>query len=375
MLRGSWCRGNIGCSEPDLLGEPTVKKLNVMLGVGAVLTAAATWAATAVLQSVAQAQPAQAGDIGFAGSWLTTYGEMVLVVDGDRVTGRYELGGGSSIEGTVRDGVLRFRYAEPSLDKGFGEFRLAPDGMAFFGKWRIDGMGDGPLSSQDQSWYGIRTTTPRGSAAPDPGPWLVILEPHWEQSLRDSEYSFGEMLRNYYRRLPHLQVRHRRIHDRADFVRVGREIGGIEGDVFLYIASHGTQAGATLSDGNIDASLMADLLSSCSNVQLVHFGSCLVAGGTVPEDILRRLAPERRVPISGFKETADWGGSAVVDFAYFDNLFERQMPPKDAVEATRRNVLFAGDAAPGPVAPMGLRIVMPSDVQVESGVMQGPGVR
>ena len=348
-------------------------KMNALLALGTILVAAAAWTSTAANQSVVQAPPAQSGGSGFAGYWSTTFGEMLLVIDGERVTGQYSLGGGSSVEGTVRDGVLRFRYAEPGSVTGVGEFRLSSDGLAFSGQWRQDGMRDGPLSSQDKPWHGIRQLFPTSTVASQPGPWLVILEPHWEQSLRDSEYSFGEMLRTYYRRLPQLQVRHRRIHDRADFMRVGSEIGQLKGDVFLYIASHGTHAGAALSDGNIDAPLMADLLSGCSNVKLVHFGSCLVAGGTVPEDILRRLAPDRRVPISGFKETADWGGSAVVDFAYLDNLLERRMPPKDAVEATRRNVRFAGDSAPGPVAPMGLRIVMPSDVQVESGVMQGPG--
>lgn len=299
---------------------------------------------------------------GFAGDWSSSFGRMRLEVNGTKVTGTYELGGASTIDGTVDGRLLRFRYTEPGGVSGLGEFRLAEDGASFMGRWRQDGGRAGPLDEADDFWLGLRRAP---GATADVGTWLVVLEPHWEPSISHSEFSFGEMLREYYRRIPNLRVRHRRIHDRADFVRVGKEISSIEGDVILYVASHGTEAGAVLADGPIDATLLAGLLARVKNVRLVHFGSCLVAGGQVPEDVLRSLPPDRRVPISGFTRTADWGGSAIVDFAYLDNLLERRLEPKAAVAATRRNVLFASDAAPGPVPPMDLRILMPEDVATE----------
>ena len=309
------------------------------------------------------------GSLGFAGSWSSTFGRMRLEVSGSKVTGTYELAGPCAIEGTVDGRLLRFRYAEPGGVSGSGEFRLAEDGASFTGRWRQDGMGVGPLGSDDEPWFGLRA----GSNAADEGTqWLVILEPQWERSLRDSEYSFGAMLREYYRRIPGLRVRHRRIHDRADFERVGNELSSINGTVILYVASHGTEAGAALADGPIDAPMISRLLAQVKNVQLVHFGSCLVASGKVPEDVLRSLPPERRVPISGFTRTADWGGSAIVDFAYLDNLIERGLDPKAAVAATRRNILFASESAPGPVPPMDLRILMPEDVTDAPGPGAAP---
>lgn len=299
----------------------------------------------------------------FTGTWITTFGQMHIVQDGVKVKGTYALGGTSFVEGTADGNVLRFRYAEPGEVTGRGEFRLADDGASFTGRWREDGLGEGALDSTDAAWMGLRRTD---AAAAGGDQWLVILEPHWESSLRDSEFSFGAMLREYYRRIPRLQVRHRRIHDKADFDRVGKEVASLGGEVILYVASHGTEAGAALADGPIDAQMMIRLLAGVQNVRLVHFGSCLVASGTVPEEILRGLPPERRVPISGFTRTADWGGSAIVDFAYLDNLIERQLPPAGAVAATRASVLFASDSAPGPVPPMDLRVLMPGDVAAEA---------
>jgi hypothetical protein len=300
---------------------------------------------------------------GFEGPWSTTYGRINLRVEGSRVYGNYPHPAGSGIiEGTVDDGLLRFRYTEPGEIAGSGEFQLSQDRLSFAGRWLQDGVREGPLGAQDQAWHGVRVFV---ESAPSRGPatWLVVLETHWEASLVANEFSYGEMLRAYYRRMPNLQVRHRRIHDRADFSRITQEISRLEGDVYLYISSHGTEAGATLADGSIDAPMMTALLASTSNIKLVHFGSCLVAAGSVPEDTLRALPPRHRVPISGFTQVADWGGSAVVDFAYLDNLLERRLSPADAVAATRRNIIFAGDTAPGPVSPMGLRIVLPSDIK------------
>jgi hypothetical protein len=74
----------------------------------------------------------------FGGAWDTTYGRMELRQIEDQVYGVYEYGPHSTIEGTVEDGRLTFRYVEPSAE-GEGWFQISPDGSSFSGEWREDG--------------------------------------------------------------------------------------------------------------------------------------------------------------------------------------------------------------------------------------------
>jgi hypothetical protein len=303
--------------------------------------------------------PAWAEESGFIGDWKTTYGNMQLRATENEIQGVYYLGGEATISGKVEGSTLRFEYKEPSGAAGYGVFTLAEDQASFSGHWREGAISPEPLNENDKTWSGKRII------AKDPtekATWLVVLEPHWEQSIEESEFSYGQMLREYYRRIPSLQFRHRRVHDKEDFLRVGKEISAIDGNVILYISSHGTEKGATLSDGTLAKEQVITVLRESPNVRLLHFGCCLVAGGSVPEEILKALPKEKRIPISGFTKVADWGGSALTDFAYLDNLIERKLSPKEAVAATRRNLLFARETSPGPVPPMDLRIVLPEDI-------------
>jgi hypothetical protein len=60
----------------------------------------------------------------FDGQWATSFGQMTLRQDGNRVTGSYGRNGTENgIEGTVEAGLLTFRYEEAN-ERGTGWFRL-----------------------------------------------------------------------------------------------------------------------------------------------------------------------------------------------------------------------------------------------------------
>ena len=85
----------------------------------------------------------------FAGDWFSTFGPMTLTQDGVRVQGTYQMGSHHcSLDGTIQDSVLRFRFHEPNAG-GEGWFALRRYGK-FAGKWRQDG------ASHWQAWQGER---------------------------------------------------------------------------------------------------------------------------------------------------------------------------------------------------------------------------
>ncbi len=75
----------------------------------------------------------------FAGTWQTTFGDMVLQQDGVNVTGAYVSAGlTGQITGKVEGRTLTFTYKEPAA-AGEGSFDLSPDGASFTGRWRVAG--------------------------------------------------------------------------------------------------------------------------------------------------------------------------------------------------------------------------------------------
>ncbi len=75
----------------------------------------------------------------FTGDWFTTFGPMTLTQDGSKVHGVYGMGSTEcTVEGTIRGGVLKFRYREPNVG-GEGWFALERHGK-FNGSWRQDGI-------------------------------------------------------------------------------------------------------------------------------------------------------------------------------------------------------------------------------------------
>lgn len=289
--------------------------------------------------SRANAESVLATQATFAGIWRTTYGTMRLAVEGDRVSGTYRYGEGATVEGVIagREANLRYREADGTL--GRAVFRLDDSGARFDGVWS-EGESGAALSLDDsglQRWSGERVE-------PRPGRrWLVILEVHWEEGLSQPEFSYGSMLRSFFQRVPNIEVRHRFVHDRADFIRFLRELDEIPDPAVVYVSSHGTKDGLQTPGGTIGGRAIGEALRLCGSIELLHFGACSALSGDFAERIREAVAPHESFPISGYRRDADWAGSAIVDFAYLSLILEHGMSPKDAVEEVRRSIEFAGE--------------------------------
>lgn len=271
--------------------------------------------------------------IGFTGVWETTYGDMNLEQTGSTVTGWYAFGGMSTIEGTATDGgKMIFRYDEGNAS-GEGWFQLSESGDSFSGMWRADG------SSVWSAWEGRKFTG-------QPSRWLVVLECEWQESLREHEYSFGDMLGAWLGRLPGLEIRHRFIHSYADLERFCAEAAMLPGDVWVVIASHGTEAGIALPEGTVSPARIAQALTPITNLRLVHFSCCLIMAGNTPRAILAsRTDWPRDFAVSGYTTSVDWGGSAIIEFYYLDKILGQGLSPAGAAEALLHDIRFAGDAS------------------------------
>lgn len=275
--------------------------------------------------------------LGFDGVWRTTYGSMRLRLDGERVHGTYSYSTGSRIEGRVEGNLLHATYAEPTGATGRALFELADDGSSFRGIWRADAERALAFGDVDvRAWRGTRVVPVPGRV------WLVILEAHWEEALADPEFSYGSMLRAFFERLPNVEVRHRYFHDRADFVRFCSEVADLVEPVYLYVSSHGSPEGVFAGAESIDGRTIGECLRDAGELRLVHLGGCDTLGGSMGGEILAAAAPHPAFPITGFKVSVDWAGSAIVDFTYFDLLLERGFAPEQAVRAVRSMVTFAG---------------------------------
>ncbi len=285
----------------------------------------------------------------YSGTWETTYGTMVLNQTGTSVSGYYIMGGMCTVEGTVNpSGRLEFEYVEPSAS-GEGWFDLAPDGNSISGQWRADG------STQWSGWEGYRA----GAGNPD-AKWLVILEAEWQSSFQEPEYSFGEMLDAFFARVEGVNVRHRFIHDRSDLELFALEAGTLPGEVYLLLSSHADESGISLADGSLGGREIAQALAPCGNLAMLHFSSCLVMNGDIPRTIMqsRRDWPEGFV-ISGYTESVDWGGSAIIEFFYLDMILENGLSPEEAAQATIGSMTFASDKPGRWMDPAGFTWITP----------------
>ena len=269
----------------------------------------------------------------FSGTWETTYGDMVLEQNGSSVTGWYSYGTMSTIEGTVTDGEkLMFTYDEGDA-AGRGWFLLSENGNSFSGEWRAEG--DRIWSS----WDGHRATG-------EPSRWLLILEAEWQESMRENEYSFGEMLDAWLGRLPGLEIRHRFVHDLDDIQNFCTEAAVLPGDVYLIFASHGTTAGISLNSGTISPQDLANALAPMNNLQLVHFSCCEIMAGRTDETILSsRSNWNDDFAVSGYTTSVDWGGSAIIEFYYLNQILENGLSPTDAARALQSDIQFSGSTS------------------------------
>ncbi|HNW94154.1 MAG TPA: hypothetical protein PKM88_14690, partial [bacterium] len=286
----------------------------------------------------------------FTGTFTTTFGTMVLTQTGSSVTGTYDFAGGSSITGTVSGQTLTFTYREPSVS-GEGEFVLAADGNSFTGKWREQ---DGDTWNE---WTGTRAGT--GSTTTGGGPWLVILEAPWEESLAESPYSFGEMLTAYFRRLPDVRVRVRVINDRTDFQRAARQLAFLNGPVYLLLSGHGDRDGFYAGNDHVTATEISAAINQLPNLKLLNFSACSMMAGQVPQQVLNALPAGRHLTISGYTTDTDWGSSACLEFFYYSLIFDQELAPAAAARLVQRELNFAGErqTSGSPVEPLGFTFV------------------
>jgi hypothetical protein len=288
------------------------------------------------------------GRRGFDGVWDTSFGLLRLVQESDRVVGFYEGLGPSTIEGRLQNNRLVFRYREPKAE-GEGHFALSPDGTRFQGQWRAEG------ASSWAPWVGRRL-------APAPGLlWLVVIEAHWQRSYLDKEYAFGNMLREFFVRLPHVHVRQRFFEDETGLFRWCRELMYVPEPVVVLIASHGTQEGLTVQGRPLDAGRIVDSLRYVDDLLLVHFSSCLMMEDGNAGALARALHQQVRVPVSGYDRTVDWAASALLEFHYLDMILGRGLPPAQAAEQLGRMLSYAGAETPSesPYPATGFRILLP----------------
>jgi hypothetical protein len=284
----------------------------------------------------------------YSGTWETAYGDMVLEQTDSTVTGWYSYGSMSSIEGTVSEesGKLVFTYAESDAS-GRGWFLLSESGNSFTGQWKADG------DTNWSAWDGHRATG-------EPTTWVLVLEAEWQESTRENEYSLGEMLDAWLGRLPGVQIRHRFIHNLADLQTFCAEGALLPGDVYLVFASHGTSAGISLNSGTVLPRELADAISPMTNLQLVHFSSCeVMAGGTDEAILSSRSNWKDDFAVSGYTASVDWGGSAVIEFYYLNQILENGLTPVQAAMALQTDILFSGTVSTQYMDSAGFQIQTP----------------
>lgn len=292
----------------------------------------------------------------FAGMWDTTYGRMRLAGDGAHVQGTYTYSGVSEIAGDVEGRVLHATYTEPDGTQGRAVLELAPGGARFDGVWRAGLDQSLALDTPHaQGWSGTRVEPVPGRV------WLVILEAHWEESLAEHEYSYGDMLRAFFERVPAVEVRHRFFHDQTDLVRYARELAGLAEPVVLYISSHGDAHGIAAGGNSIDGATLGAALRGLDHLKLLHLGACELLAGPFAADV--RAAAGADFPISGFTVDVDWAGSAIVDFTYLHLVLEQSLDPEPAARAVRSMLTFAGErgSSKGPIAGCDLTVLGAQD--------------
>jgi hypothetical protein len=82
-----------------------------------------------------------------AGSWDSTYGEVRLTQDGDRIWGQYPCCGGGTLSGRIEGSVIKFRWSEPrGAGAGEGVWRVKRDG-SLDGSW-----GQGQSTTDGGAW-------------------------------------------------------------------------------------------------------------------------------------------------------------------------------------------------------------------------------
>ncbi|HRD75935.1 MAG TPA: hypothetical protein PK264_08350, partial [Hyphomicrobiaceae bacterium] len=185
--------------------------------------------------------------------------------------------------------------------------------------------------------------------------WLVVLEAHWQRSLRDDEFAFGNMLREVFARVPDVEVRHRYFQNEASLIHWCRELLFIPEPVVLVITSHGEAEGLAVGGEIIDTRKVIGTLEYAETIELLHFSCCLIA-----QDATGVLA-KPPFPVSGYTTSVDWGQSAMLEFIYLDMILGKKLSPAHAAAELPKLVAIAGDTVPegSPYRAAGFRFFVP----------------
>lgn len=257
------------------------------------------------------------------GLWDTHLGRLRFVQESaDRVVGFAEYDGMARLEGRFEGRRLTFTLAAGNYN-GRGVLELDASGYTLNGEWLEQGQPSRPLGGQ-------RLVSRPGLI------WLVVLEAYWQRALDDNEFAFGHMLKEFFARVPRVQVRHRYYHDEASLLRWCRQLLYLPEPAVLVLAGHGETSGLTVNGRIIPPGLIFDSLRYADGLELLHFSSCLVA-----QDHERALiaAP---FPVSGYKTSVDWAQSAITEFVYYDLILEKGLSPAAAAQQLVALVRFAG---------------------------------
>jgi len=91
-----------------------------------------------------------------AGTWDSTYGEVRVTQQGDRIHGEYACCGGGTVDGYVTGALVKFHWREPrGAGEGEGVWRIQRDGT-LQGSW-----GMGQSDSNGSAWNLWRTRLPK----------------------------------------------------------------------------------------------------------------------------------------------------------------------------------------------------------------------
>jgi hypothetical protein len=267
----------------------------------------------------------------FTGFWNSNWGMLRIKKRENKYHGIYLYQNSvGHFTGQVKNGRLEFTYQETD-SQGEGWFELLQGGNSFVGGWRKTS------NTLWTDWVGTRRL-------PIPGQkWLVIIEANWEDSLRESEYAFGRMLQSFFARSPRVKVRHRFFDDAESLKKWCQELAFIPEPVVLSIASHGLETGLEVGAKPIGAPQIADALKDADNLTLLHFSSCLIMKGKLPEELQKQLGKNFNLPISGYTTSVDWGMSVSLEFLYFDMILTRGYTPIEAAATLYSILPLAGE--------------------------------
>lgn len=267
------------------------------------------------------------GERGWDGVWDTTFGRLRLIHEAERIHGFYDGVGHASVDGRLDGERFAFHYTEP---KAAGEawFAMNEDGHGFSGEWRADGV------KEWSEWTGTRLNPERHLT------WLFVVEAHWQRSIAENEYAFGNMLREVFARLENVRVRQRFFHDAESLEHWCRELLYLPEPAVLVIASHGVPEGLSVHGEVINTTRVLESVRYAETLRLLHFSACLV--GKDGEKALKK----QPFPVSGYTTSVDWGASAMIEFTYLDMILNRGMDPADAAAMLPALVTYAADKAP-----------------------------